>query len=83
MNTPYTPGAVLDPDTLGDDLIAMRWRPIPRKQGVPRRDHPGDSPPLEASWCWRRVTHRVHGEDELNETFLRLAPAARGVSPPG
>jgi hypothetical protein len=72
MNTPYPPGAVPDPDTLGDDFIAVKWRPVPRIlcHGASRRDDREDFPQPEARWPRRHARRPARGGDELNETFL-------------
>jgi hypothetical protein len=78
MNTPYPPGAVLNPDVLDDEFIAMAWRPVP---GDRDRGGPGDCSPLKAHGDRQFARRSVDDEDELNETFLRFTTRARSASP--
>jgi len=82
MNTPNRLGAVLDPDTLGDDFIAMKWRPVPRARshGASRRDDRKDFSEPEARWPRRLSRRPARGGDELNETFLCFTNHTGGPS---
>jgi hypothetical protein len=68
---------------IGDDVIAMKWRPVPRVRdhGPARLDAPEECSPLEARWSRRLVSRTARGKDELNASFLCVTSRTRGLFP--